>query len=203
MRKLEIPLQEGEVRSLNVGDTVSLSGVMVTARDTAHKYMVETFVKGKPEGPDREFLPILEDLLRGGAIYHCGPVVAREGDRWRVVAAGPTTSIREEPYEADVIARFGVRAVVGKGGLGPRTLQACGEHGCVYLHTIGGAATVLADSVEEVLAVHREDFGTPEAFWVIRVRDFPAVVTMDASGKSLHDSIREASGEVLRKLLGA
>ncbi|MHC4599597.1 MAG: FumA C-terminus/TtdB family hydratase beta subunit [Planctomycetota bacterium] len=202
MRKLEIPLEEEEVRSLNVGDVVSLSGVMVTARDTAHKYMVETFVKGKPEGADRDLLPVLEDLLRGGVIYHCGPVVAKEGDRWRFVAAGPTTSIREEVYEADVIARFGVRGVVGKGGLGARTLKACGEHGAVYLHTIGGAATVLADSVEEVLTVHREDFGTPEAFWVVRVRDFPAVVTMDTKGNSLHESIREASGEVLRTLLG-
>jgi fumarate hydratase class I len=202
LRKIQIPIDESEIRSLKVGDVVSLSGIMVTARDAAHKYMVETFVEGEPEGEDLEMQPILEELLQGGVVYHCGPVVAKEGDEWKFVAAGPTTSIREEPYEADVIARFGVRGIVGKGGLGPKTLKACKEHGCAYLHAVGGAATFIADSVEKVLAVHREDLGTPEAFWVIRVKDFPVVVTMDASGTSLHEEVRAASGQVLGGLLG-
>jgi fumarate hydratase class I len=202
LNKLTIPLEESVIRALRVGDVVTLTGVMVTARDAAHKYMVETFVQGTPAGADLELLPVLEELLLGGVIYHCGPVVAKEGDTWRFVAAGPTTSIREEPYEADVIERFGVRAVVGKGGLGPKTLEACKVHGAVYLHAVGGAATYIADSVEEVLAVHREDLGTPEAFWVIRVKDFPAVVTMDSTGSSLHEEVKRTSGDVMRTLLG-
>jgi len=198
---MTIPLGDA-VRALNVGDVVSLSGIMITARDAAHKYMIETFIDGKPGPDDVEVLAVLEKHLSGGVIYPCGPVVARDGAGWRFVAAGPTTSIREEPYEGKVISRFGVRAVVGKGGMGPATLEACKEHGCVYLHTVGGAASFLADSVQEVVSVHKEDLGTPEAFWVIRVRGFPAVVTMDASGNSLHDEIRGASADVFREILG-
>ena len=128
-------------------------------------------------------------------IYHCGPVVSQDATgRWRFVAAGPTTSIREEPYEADVIAHFGVRAVIGKGGMGPKTLAACREHGAVYLHAVGGAATLIASSVKEVLTVFKKDeFGVPEAFWVVRVEGFPAVVTMDAHGQSLHETMFEGS----------
>lgn len=202
MHELTIPLEENAVRSLDVGDVVSLSGILVTARDAAHKYMVETFVDGEPGG-EAAFGAILESRLRGGAIYHCGPVVAKEGDRWRFVAAGPTTSMREEPYEGKIIRRFGVRAVIGKGGMGPTTLAACRESGCVYLHTVGGAATFLADAVKEVVEVHKLDtLGAPEAFWVIRVEGFPAVVTMDAKGQSLHASMREASEKALATALG-
>jgi fumarate hydratase class I len=199
---LQIPLDESTIRALDVGDVVALSGVMVTARDAAHKYMVETFVEGSPEGPDADLLPILEGHLQGGVIYHCGPVISREEGGVRFVAAGPTTSMREEPYEAKVIKRFGVRAVVGKGGMGAGTLAACREQGCVYLHAVGGAATVIADSVKEVLAVYKEDLGSPEAFWVIRVEDFPAVVTMDAKGQSLHEEVRRNSESVFNKALG-
>jgi fumarate hydratase class I len=127
-----------------------------------------------------------------------------EGGRWRFVAAGPTTSIREEPYEADVIAHFGVRGVIGKGGMGPKTLAACRQHGAVYLHAVGGAATLIANSVKEVLAVFkREEFGVPEAFWVVRVEGFPAVVTMDAHGQSLHETMFAASAHKLAELIGA
>ncbi|MHC5040238.1 MAG: FumA C-terminus/TtdB family hydratase beta subunit [Planctomycetota bacterium] len=202
MNELQIPLDEDAIRALNVGDVVSLTGVIVTARDAAHKYLIETFIEGSPAGEDVELGKVLGGYLRGGVIYHCGPVVAREGEKWRFVAAGPTTSIREEPYEAQVIGRFGVRGIIGKGGMGASTSAACREHGCVYLHTVGGAATYLADSVEEVLAVHKEEFGTPEAFWVIRARAFPVVVTMDAKGRSLHEEIRQSSGSEFSKLLG-
>jgi fumarate hydratase class I len=203
LNSLTIPLEESAVRALNVGDVVSLSGIVLTARDAAHKYMIETFVDGSPgTDEDREMQAILEKHLAGGVLYHCGPVVAREGEGWRFVAAGPTTSIREEPYEARVIERFGVRGVIGKGGMGPGTLAACKEHGCVYLHAVGGAATYIADSVKEVVTVYKEDLGHPEAFWVIRVDGFPAVVTMDTHGNSLHVDVRARSDEAFADLLG-
>lgn len=202
---LTVPISEEEVRSLHVGDTVYLSGVIVTGRDAAHKYMVETFIRSAavPES-ERALYDELRRLLAGSAIYHCGPVVRqREDGRWEFVAAGPTTSIREEPYQADVIAHFGLRGVIGKGGMGPRTLRACQEHGAVYLHAVGGAATLIADAVKEVLTVYKKDeFGVPEAFWVIRVENLPLVVTMDSHGRSTHEEVQTVSEERLQQLLG-
>jgi fumarate hydratase class I len=203
-KKLTIPLDEKSVRKLKIGDQVLLSGVMFTGRDAAHKYMVEKFIKGKcPEG-ERGVYDVLQRGLKGGVIYHCGPVVRKcEDGQWQFVAAGPTTSIREEPYEAAVIEHFGLRAVIGKGGMGERTLAACAKHGAVYLHAIGGAATLIAESVKEVQDVHKLDFGVPEALWQIRVEDFPCVVTMDSHGQSLHAQVEKASKDKLVKLLGA
>lgn len=200
---LHIPISEETIRSLHVGDQVRLYGLVVTARDAAHKYMKDTFFHDAiPEGE----LPVydqLQHLWAGGVMYHCGPVVSRdEAGRWHFVSAGPTTSTREEPYEADVIAHFGLRAVIGKGGMGPKTLAACQEHGAVYLHAIGGAATLIASYVTEVVTVFKkEELGVPEAFWVIRVEGFPAVVTMDAHGESLHERMYEESKQRLAALL--
>jgi len=203
MRKLTVPISEEEIRSLRVGEAVSLNGVIVTARDAAHKYMVENFIKtqGNPPPTETALYEELKKVLGGGVIYHCGPVVQKSGDRWTFVAAGPTTSIREEPYQAEVIGHFGVRAVIGKGGMGAKTLKACQEYGAVYLHAIGGAATFIADSVKEVLTVYKLELGTPEAFWVIRVEDFPAVVTMDSHGGSLHKLIKDQSAQKLAELI--
>jgi fumarate hydratase class I len=134
-------------------------------------------------------------------IYHCGPVVLKADGGHRVVAAGPTTSIREEPYQADVIERFGVKAVIGKGGMGAKTLEACRKHGCVYLHAIGGAAQIYARCIEGVDGVYLEEFGSPEAVWQLRVKDFPAVVTMDAHGRSLHQEVSDVSKERLQAAL--
>lgn len=203
MRKLTVPISEEEIRSLRVGEAVSLNGVIVTARDAAHKYMVENFIKtqGNPPPTETALYEELKKVLGGGVIYHCGPVVQKSGDRWTFVAAGPTTSIREEPYQAEVIGHFGVRAVIGKGGMGAKTLKACQEYGAVYLHAIGGAATFIADSVKEVLTVYKLELGTPEAFWVIRVEDFPAVVTMDSHGGSLHKLIKDQSAHKLAELI--
>jgi fumarate hydratase class I len=160
-----------------------------TGRDEVHKYL--------HKGGD---LPV----LRNGIIYHCGPVVLEEGGTYRVVAAGPTTSIREEPYQADVIQRFGLKAVIGKGGMGPKTLAACQEHGCVYLHDIGGAAQIYARCVESVPSVYLKQFGSPEAVWEMHVKDFPAVVTMDAHGRSLHQEVADGSkGRLQGVLTGA
>jgi fumarate hydratase class I len=202
---LTVPISEEAIRSLHVGDTVYLSGVIVTGRDTAHKYMVETFIRSAavPES-ERALYDELHRLLAGSAIYHCGPVVRqREDGRWEFVAAGPTTSIREEPYQADVIAHFGLRGVIGKGGMGQRTLEACRKYGAVYFHAVGGAATLIADTVKEVLTVYKKDeFGVPEAFWVIRVENLPLVVTMDSHGRSVHEEVRTVSEERLRQLVG-
>ncbi len=202
---LTIPISEQDIRALHVGDTVYLSGLMATGRDAAHKYMVESFVHSDsvPEA-EQALYAELKQLFDGGVIYHCGPVVRqREDGCWEFVAAGPTTSIREEPYEADVIAHFGLRGVVGKGGMGARTLQANQEYGAAYLHAVGGAATLIADTVKEVVAVYKKDeFGVPEAFWVIRVENFPVVVTMDSHSNSIHETVEEASRKVLEEQIG-
>lgn len=205
-KQLTIPIPEDAVRSLHVGDTVHLSGVIVTGRDAAHKYMIENFVRppAVPES-ERDVYEELTDLLHEGVIYHCGPVVRQQEDgRWEFVAAGPTTSIREEVYEPDIIEHFGLRGVIGKGGMGPNTLRACREHGAAYFHAVGGAASLIADAVQEVLSVHKKDaFGVPEAFWVVRVEDFPLVVTMDTHGKSIHDQVEAASKAALDRLVGS
>jgi fumarate hydratase class I len=126
--------------------------------------------------------------------------VAKTGDTWRVTAAGPTTSIREEPYQADIIKKYGVRVVIGKGGMGAKTLAGLQASGAVYLNGIGGAAQFYARCIERVDGVSLMEFGTPEAMWHLEVRDFPAIVTMDAHGHSLHKDVEEASGKVLQTL---
>jgi len=192
MIELQLPVSVEEIRKLEVGDEVLITGTLITARDAAHKYLVENDASE------------VKAVLQGGMIYHCGPVVRKEGAGWRFVAAGPTTSSREEPYEAEVIARYGVRAVIGKGGMGERTLNACREHGAVYLHAIGGLAVLLAQAVQKVVTVHKlEEFGVPEAMWVIEVEKFPAVVTMDAHGNSLHREILEKSRAQAQKILAS
>lgn len=190
-KKLELPISEAAVRELRIGDEVEISGPMVLGRDAAHKHLVKGF--------DETF----DGLARDRFLYHCGPVVARTPDGgFRFVAAGPTTSIREEPYEATVIERYGLRGVIGKGGMGKRTLEALSRFGCVYLHAIGGLAVVLADKVVKVHGAHLLDqLGVPEAMWSIEVKDFPSVVTMDSHGDSLHERMFAESGDAARKLM--
>jgi fumarate hydratase class I len=191
MISLSTPIPESVIRSLKVGDEVALSGVVFTGRDAVHKYLHEG--GALPPGVS----------LKGGVIYHCGPVVLKdERGEWKVTAAGPTTSIREEPYQGQIIRDFGVRGVIGKGGMGERTLAACKEHGCVYLHAVGGAAQVLAERVKKVRHVYfLEQFGSPEAIWELEIEDFPAVVTIDAQGNSLHRDVFAASEAELTKRL--
>ena len=188
---LKTPLTEDAVRALQVGEHVAISGLIHTARDAVHKHLASD--GALPPGVD----------LRGGVLYHCGPVVLRDANGlWRVVAAGPTTSAREEPYEAGIVGRWGVRALIGKGGMGGRTLRACQEFGCVYLHAVGGAAQVLAECVTAVEGVwFLDEFGSPEAMWALAVEQFPAIVTMDAHGQSLHQQVYEASRTELEQLL--
>jgi fumarate hydratase subunit beta len=204
MHQVSIPISDETIRSLKVGDPVLLSGMMVTGRDAAHKWMVESFIKGThpPSDEDRLVYEEIKPLLERGVIYHCGPVVAGlESKEYKFVAAGPTTSTREEPYQGDVMRHFNLKGVIGKGGMGVKTLAACQEVPGVYFHTVGGAASLIAQSVEEVLGVYKYEFGVPEAMWVIRVEDFPAVVTMDAHGVSLHAEIEGKSRAALKKLL--
>jgi len=182
---LQAPLTEEQMRSLKVGDVVLVSGRMFTGRDQVHAYLMK-------HDPPVD--------MRGSVLYHCGPVVVKEGDGWRVTAAGPTTSIREEPYQADVIKRYGVRAVIGKGGMGAKTLAALEEAGAVYLNGIGGAAQFYARTITGVEGVSLMEFGTPEAMWHLTVKDFPAIVTMDAHGNSLHKEIEQESAKELEAL---
>jgi fumarate hydratase class I len=179
---LRAPLTEEQIRALKVGDVVLISGRVYTGRDAVHAHLM------KHEPPVD---------LNGAVLYHCGPVVAKDGSGWRVTAAGPTTSIREEPYQADIITRYGVRAVIGKGGMGGRTLAALKEAGGVYLNAIGGAAQFYARAITAVDGVSLMEFGTPEAMWHLTVRDFPAIVTMDAHGNSLHKDVEQASAAEL------
>jgi len=182
---LQAPLTEEQMRSLKVGDVVLVSGRVFTGRDQVHAYLM------KHEPPVD---------MRGSVLYHCGPVVAKDGDGWRVTAAGPTTSIREEPYQADVITRYGVRAVIGKGGMGAKTLAALKEAGAVYLNGIGGAAQFYARTITGVDGVSLMEFGTPEAMWHLTVKDFPAIVTMDAHGNSLHKDVEQESAKELAQI---
>lgn len=182
---LTTPLSEEAVRRLRVGDVVLLNGVIHTGRDALHHHLMS-----HPAPVD----------LGGGVIYHCGPVALKQGARWVMNAAGPTTSIREEPYEAEVIRKLGVRAVIGKGGMGARTLAALEESGAVYLSAIGGAAQYYADCIVEVEGVDLLELGVPEAMWHLRVKDFPAIVTMDAHGRSLHSDVEAASAQELTRL---
>lgn len=192
MAELKLPAKEKIVRKLRVGTVLELSGRLITGRDAAHKWLLEAH-RG-------EVAPYLE----GTVVYHCGPVVSRRDDGpWEFVAAGPTTSIREEPYQADVIARYGLRGVIGKGGMGEQTLAGLGRSGAVYLHAVGGAAQVLAAAVRRVERVFMlEEFGVPEALWVVHVDKFPVIVTMDSHGASLHAEVEQASRERLEELLG-
>jgi fumarate hydratase class I len=186
---LQAPVSEEEVRQLKVGDLVIINGEVHTGRDAFHHYVMHHDL---PEGLD----------TKGGIIYHCGPVVMKnDAGEYYITAAGPTTSIREEPYQADVIEKLGLRAVIGKGGMGPKTLQGLKEHGAVYLNAIGGAAQYYARCIEKVTGVEfLEEMGVPEAMWHLQVRSFPTIVTMDAHGNSLHQQIEDDSFAVLGTL---
>ncbi|MCF6095347.1 fumarate hydratase [Microaerobacter geothermalis] len=180
---LQTPLTEEQVRNLRVGDVVIINGPIYTGRDALHKYLMD------------HDAPV---DLNGAVIYHCGPVMLKDKNgKWQVKAAGPTTSIREEPYQGDVMKKFGIRAVIGKGGMGAKTLAALKEHGGVYLNAIGGAAQYYAECITNVDGVDFLEFGVPEAMWHLRVKNFAAIVTMDSHGNSLHADVEKSSLEKL------
>jgi tartrate/fumarate subfamily iron-sulfur-dependent hydro-lyase beta chain len=175
-RVLTTPVSEKDARALRAGDVIYVSGTMFTARDEAHKMMLE---RGSP-------LPV-----EGLALFHCGPVAQKVEGRWQILAAGPTTSARMELFEADFLRKFKTRIIVGKGGMGDKTLAALGEVGAVYTHFTGGAGALAAKAVKRVAAVHwLEELGMPEAIWVMEVERFgPLVVAMDSHGKSLYKDL--------------
>jgi tartrate/fumarate subfamily iron-sulfur-dependent hydro-lyase beta chain len=193
MKTLNLPLTKDDVLSLYAGDMVSISGRIITGRDKLHKYLVD-------EKPFKKQIPV---SLEGAIFYHCGPVVKKTLKGYEVVASGPTTSMRVEMYEPKIIAGYGIRGVMGKGGMGRQTMLALKEYGCVYLQTIGGAGVYLAEKVKRVAGVWKlEEFGIAEAMWILDVEDFPAIVTMDTHGRSLHEEIEESSWNALKKLTG-
>lgn len=192
-KKIKLPLTKKDVLSLNVGDRVLISGQIVTGRDKIHKYLFNV----RPRIKDIPF------NLKGAVLYHCGPIIKKTEEGFRLIAGGPTTSIRVEMYEPRIISEYGIRGVIGKGGMGRKTLKALEENGCVYLHTISGAAVYLADRVKRVVGVWKlEDFGMAEAMWIFDVEEFPAMVTMDAHGRNLHEEIEKISYGELKRLIG-
>lgn len=188
MIELKYPFTKDAVRKLKVGDMVLITGKLFTGRDAVHKHLHE----GHPS-------PV---SLQNQIIYHCGPVVLKDKKGgYRVTAAGPTTSIREEPYQWQVMRDHGILGVIGKGGMGQKTLDACKEYGAVYFHAVGGAAQVLAERILSVDGVYLEEFGSPEAIWELSVDKFPVVVTMDSHGNSLHKDVEESSKAQLKAVL--
>lgn len=191
-KRFRTPLTKDDVPGLKVGDLVLLDGSILTGRDKVHKMLCNE----KPSPADIPF------QLEGGVIYHCGPIIKKTDEGYKLIAAGPTTSMRVDMYTPDVIKLYGIRGILGKGGMGPNTLAALKEYGCVYLQTVSGAAAYLADRIKTVNKGWRiEEFGEPEAMWELDVEGFPAVVTMDAHGNSLHRDIEEASLKKLLRLL--
>lgn len=184
---VSLPITEEKVRRLHIGDFLLLSGELFTARDAVHRYLFQ--------GGEVSF------SLDGAVLFHCGPVARKSAGEWSIVAAGPTTSIREERYMPRIIRRFGIRGIIGKGGMGADTLAECARSGCVYMQTVGGAAQVLAERITAVSDVYlREQFGSPEAVWEFTVEDFPVIVTMDSHGNSLHGDVLDASQVILERL---
>jgi fumarate hydratase class I len=184
---LTTPISEAQIRELKVGDTVEITGRLYTGRDAVHHRLHH----GEKPPVD----------LAGQIIYHCGPVMVKDGDKWVCNGAGPTTSSREEPYQWEVMRDHGIRGVIGKGGMGPKTLEACKEYGCCYFHAIGGAAQVCASRITAVDGVDWMDLGSPEAIWHLQVVKFPVIVTMDSHGGSLHKDVQDSSENILNSFM--
>ncbi len=190
---ITLPLSRRDVLSLAVGEMVLINGQIVTGRDSLHKFLFD-------EKPSLKKIPF---NFEGTILYHCGPIIKKTAKGFELIAGGPTTSMRVEMYEHQIISEYGLRGIMGKGGMGKQTLNALKKNGCVYLHTIGGAAIYLADRVKRVVGVWKlEEFGMAEAMWVFDVEDFPAIVTMDAHGRSLHEEIERNSYNEFKKLIG-
>jgi len=191
-KTIHLPLTEDAARSLHAGDRVIINGLIVTGRDKLHNFLFN-------ERPPEKRIPF---HIEGSIIYHCGPIVKRTAKGFQLIASGPTTSMRLEMYEPRIISEYGIRGIMGKGGMGKQTLKALRKHGCVYLHTMGGAAVYLAGRVQKVVDVWKlDEFGMTEAMWLFDVKDFPAIVTMDSHGRSLHDELAEHSYRELKKLI--
>jgi fumarate hydratase subunit beta len=192
-RHVQIPMDEKTVRKLKTGERLLLSGRIITGRDMAHQWLAE------------EEVSTLKALLKDAAIYHCGPIMHGSDKRWSCISAGPTSSVRQEPFMPSLIRDYGLRCIIGKGGMGEATAEALRTYGAVYCSAVGGAAVLYANCVQSVERVIRlDDFGMPEALWLLNIRDFPVMITMDAEGNSLHRDIEKRSREKWgQMLLGA
>ena len=202
--RLNFPADDDSISTLHIGEVVLISGVILTARDRAHKWLFDKFIAQTIPVNDSDLVIYSElmQVLHNSCIYHCGPIVSgSEQNGYTFLSAGPTTSMREEVYQSEIIQHFHLRGIIGKGGMGANTLSALEQERAVYLHAVGGAAVVIAETIKEVLAVYKLEFGVPEAMWLIRVEDFPAIVTMNANGESLHTQVKKNSGQKLEKLL--
>lgn len=199
MMELNAPCDKEMIKTLKIGDIISLSGIIVTGRDAFHKHVVDKYVK---KGESDTTFKKLSSYLKNGIIYHCGPVMLEKNRKFSFIAGGPTTSIREEPYQAEVIELFSLSGIIGKGGMGEKTAQALKDNTAVYLHATGGAAAFIGERVKRVIEVfYLEEFGIPEAAWVLEVKDFPLTVTMDSKGNSLHSEVYQNSKNRLKELL--
>lgn len=195
---IELPVDKKLIKTLNIGDIVSLNGIIATGRDAFHKYVFDNYIK--EEKGFVEFNDIKE-YLSASFLYHCGPVIKEENGKYEFIAGGPTTSIREEPYESGIISLFELAGVIGKGGMGEKTAKALKKHGAVYLHATGGAASLIGNKVKQIKEVFfLKEFGVPEAVWIIEVENFLCTVTMDSKGKSLHEKIYNESEKTFKSL---
>ncbi len=191
--ELRLPLENRSVlQTLRVGDIVYLSGVVATMRDLGHRRALST-----------GSTPV---DLRNWGIMHAGPVVRREGDSWRIVSIGPTTSRRMDAYVYELVKRFGVAVIVGKGGMGPNARRACRELGAVYLELVGGTASLITKSIKRVVEVHWLDLGVPEAMWILEIEKMgPCIVAIDTHGNDIHESVekgaRERMGTIIDEVL--
>jgi len=189
--KFKTPISEEDVRKLKVNDVLYITGTIVTARDQAHRRALEYFKQGKP-------LPI---NLEGLAVFHCGPVVSKEGDKWVAVAAGPTTSTRMDIFEDEFVKNFKVRVIIGKGGMGKKTTDAMAKYGAVYGAFTGGAAILAAKAIKNVKNVEWLDLGTPEALWIFEVEDFgPLAVAIDSHGNNIFMDVTKKVEENKQKI---
>ncbi len=180
--KLKTPISEENIRKLRVNDVIYITGTMITARDAAHRRALESHKEGKK-------LPI---NLQGLAVFHCGPIVKKEDDKWIVVAAGPTTSTRMDLFEDEFIKNFKVRVIIGKGGMGKKTTSAMKQYGAVYGAFTGGAAVLAAKAIKNVKSVEWYDLGMPEAMWILEVEDFgPLTIAIDAHGNNLFEDVQK------------
>jgi len=181
MIELRTPLSEDDARSLKLGDIVYLSGQVITGRDEMHIRALE-YLKEKKEVPE---------VIAGSVLYHCGPLMKKSEKGWIAISAGPTTSARMNSLESEMIRAFGIRAIIGKGGMSKDVGKAMSEHGCVYLAATGGAAVSLAEAISRVVGVEWEDLGMAEALWKFDTERLgPLIVAMDAQGNSLYDNVK-------------
>lgn len=188
---LRTPLSESAVRALCLGQEVTVDGTVFIGRDEVHIRALEMREQGKELPFD----------MNGGVLYHCGPIARKKDGGWEIIAAGPTTSARMNTLEPLFIREFGVRAIIGKGGMSRPTLEAMREHGCVYLAFTGGAAVLAARGLEKVQRVEWLDLGMPEALWVVEAKDLgPLVVAMDAHGNSLYEAVNAGAEKNLARV---